>query len=295
LENSSDGDEGDQLKAENIKLSSGKADGVKVVDGQLEVDPSAYQYLGEGEKEVITYTYDVVEYEGDTEISRTPTTATITIDGKNDAPQAGDNLNNPDTGEAYWTNNDAGEIVTIPADLILSNASDADKNNAIKIVLSSLKLDDPNAGDFELVVKVSESETKTVSKDYQLKDSESLESIIFTPNPDYSGQVNLSYQVTDGMSDSNIANIPIIVNAVHANNDGLSTAFTASSADGWQNLDGNDYFTIKALKIGDDGRRVEDGELITEGSEHIHKLGIGVADAARADHTGASYQIEHNH
>ncbi|MGF1767983.1 Ig-like domain-containing protein, partial [Enterovibrio makurazakiensis] len=294
LENSSDGDEDDVLKAENIQLSKGNTLGIKVVDGKLEVDPSEYEYLGEGEQEEITYTYDVVEYEGDTEISRTPTTATITIDGKNDAPQAGDNLNNPDTGKAYWTNNDTGQIVTIPADLILNNASDADENDAIKIVLSSLKLDDLNAGDFELVVKVSESETKTVSKDYQLKDGESLESIIFTPNPDYSGQVNLSYQVTDGMSHSNIANVPIIVNAVHAHNDGLSTAFTTSSADGWQNLDGNEYFTIKALKI-ENGSRVTEGELVTEDSVHVHNRGIGVADAARSDNQSAAYQVEHNH
>ncbi|WP_281546360.1 Ig-like domain-containing protein, partial [Grimontia sp. SpTr1] len=71
--------------------------------------------------------------------------------------------------------------------------------------------------------------------------------------------------------------------------------FTTSSADGWQNLDGNEYFTIKALKIGDDGKRVKDGELVTEGSEHIHSTGIGVADTARPEHTGASHQIEHNH
>ncbi|KXF79698.1 cadherin-like domain-containing protein [Enterovibrio coralii] len=218
LANSSDSDSSDELKAENIQFSSGKADGIQIVDGKLEVDPSAYQYLSEGEKEVITYTYDVVEYDGDTEISRTPTKATITIDGKNDAPQAGDDTDHQNVGNAYWTNNDEGESVTIPVTHILTNDTDAE-NDSLSIVIGSLKLDDPDAGDFELVVKAANGAESIVSKDYQLQDGESLESIIFTPTPDYHGQVNLSYQVTDGTSNSNVANIPIVVNAVDANDD----------------------------------------------------------------------------
>ncbi|MGD8115858.1 Ig-like domain-containing protein, partial [Vibrio sp. TRT 29B02] len=88
LSKSSDEDASDELVAENITLTSGDAKGVTVKDGVLTVEPNAYNSLASGESETITYSYDVVEYDDEgQELSRTETTATITITGTNDAPK----------------------------------------------------------------------------------------------------------------------------------------------------------------------------------------------------------------
>ncbi|QTG94277.1 hypothetical protein JTI97_14770 [Vibrio fluvialis] len=87
LANSHDEDASDVLKAENITLTGGDASGVSESNGVFTVDPSAYNALASGETETITYSYDVVEYDDEGNVlSTTPTTATITITGTNDAP-----------------------------------------------------------------------------------------------------------------------------------------------------------------------------------------------------------------
>ncbi|WP_337924258.1 cadherin-like domain-containing protein [Vibrio fluvialis] len=91
LANSHDEDASDVLKAENITLTGGDASGVSESNGVFTVDPSAYNALASGETETITYSYDVVEYDDEGNVlSTTPTTATITITGTNDAPIAQD-------------------------------------------------------------------------------------------------------------------------------------------------------------------------------------------------------------
>ncbi|HEY1026992.1 MAG TPA: retention module-containing protein, partial [Pseudomonas sp.] len=83
LGNASDADLSDVLGITNLQETTGAdASGVTRVGNGLQVNPNAYDYLAVGEKVVLTYSYDVIDGNGGV----TPTTATITIEGRNDAP-----------------------------------------------------------------------------------------------------------------------------------------------------------------------------------------------------------------
>ena len=83
LAKASDIDKSDVLGISNLKLvGTGDIAGVSLSGNALQVDPSAYSYLAAGEKLVLTYSYDVVDNNGGV----TPTTATVTVEGRNDAP-----------------------------------------------------------------------------------------------------------------------------------------------------------------------------------------------------------------
>ena len=84
LDASRDLDQSNSLVVENVTLSAGDAAGLTInVDGTLTVDPEAYTSLPAGTTTEVVYVFDVVELSaaGD-ELSRTATTATITIDGE---------------------------------------------------------------------------------------------------------------------------------------------------------------------------------------------------------------------
>ena len=83
LANATDVDLSDVLGISNFKqVGTQDASGVTLSGNGLQVNPNAYNYLAAGEKLVLTYSYDVVDNNGGV----TPTTATITIEGRNDAP-----------------------------------------------------------------------------------------------------------------------------------------------------------------------------------------------------------------
>ncbi|VEE14849.1 retention module-containing protein [Ectopseudomonas mendocina] len=83
LANATDVDLSDVLGISNLKqVGTQDASGVTLSGNGLQVNPNAYNYLAAGEKLVLTYSYDVVDNNGGV----TPTTATITIEGRNDAP-----------------------------------------------------------------------------------------------------------------------------------------------------------------------------------------------------------------
>ena len=83
LAKASDIDKSDVLGISNLKLvGTGDTAGVSLSGNALQVDPGAYGYLAAGEKLVLTYSYDVVDNKGGV----TPTTATVTVEGRNDAP-----------------------------------------------------------------------------------------------------------------------------------------------------------------------------------------------------------------
>ncbi|MBD2013333.1 DUF4347 domain-containing protein [Microcoleus sp. FACHB-53] len=82
LANASDPNAGDTLNATNLTLTSGNAAGVTINGNSLSVDPSAYNSLSAGENEVITYSYNIIDGNGGS-VSQT---ATLTINGVNDAP-----------------------------------------------------------------------------------------------------------------------------------------------------------------------------------------------------------------
>ena len=83
-----DVDNGAVLLVSNPALVSGNAIGVTISSaaGTISIDPSRYQYLHSGDQEVIVYSYDVMDEHG----AAATATATVTINGQDDDPQAVD-------------------------------------------------------------------------------------------------------------------------------------------------------------------------------------------------------------
>lgn len=86
LANADDVDDGAVLNATGVTYVSGDASGITVDGNELDVDPTAYNHLAAGESEVVTYSYNVTDEHGATVAQ----TATVTINGVNDAPTAVD-------------------------------------------------------------------------------------------------------------------------------------------------------------------------------------------------------------
>ena len=83
LDNASDPDATDTLSVTNLTLVSGDASGIAPSAGTtLDVDPSAYGALADGESVTVVYSYDIEDGNGGS-VSQT---ATIVINGVNDAP-----------------------------------------------------------------------------------------------------------------------------------------------------------------------------------------------------------------
>ena len=83
LENASDVDASDTLSVQNLVLETGDPVGIRISGTKLEVDPSAYQYLADGEIMRVRFSYDIADGQGET-ISQN---AVVRIVGANDAPQ----------------------------------------------------------------------------------------------------------------------------------------------------------------------------------------------------------------
>ncbi|MBL4827836.1 MAG: retention module-containing protein [Spongiibacteraceae bacterium] len=110
LQNASDVDTSDILSIDNLTMS-GDASGISVSGNSLTVDPSAYHYLAQGESVVVTCTYNVIDSHGGV----VPTTASITIDGRDDAPEV--------TVDSY--NTSEGATLTVDtASGVLANDAD---------------------------------------------------------------------------------------------------------------------------------------------------------------------------
>ncbi|ABW29507.1 VCBS [Acaryochloris marina MBIC11017] len=82
LQGATDPDTTDTLNAINLTVTSGDASGVTVNGNSLQINPTAYNSLAEGESEVIVYSYNITDGNG----GSVPQTATVTITGANDAP-----------------------------------------------------------------------------------------------------------------------------------------------------------------------------------------------------------------
>jgi VCBS repeat-containing protein len=120
LSNASDTDNGDALSVTNVaQSSSGDASGVTInADGTLSVNPNAYNYLAVGESVTLTYTYNVVDLNG----GSTPASATITIDGVNDAPVVSSAVS------ATFSEDAAPQTINL-----LQNATDVDLSDALSV------------------------------------------------------------------------------------------------------------------------------------------------------------------
>ena len=84
LDGASDVDTTDVLNVANLIVVSGDASGITLSGNALSVNPSAYTALAVGTSEIVTYSYDIVDGNG----GSVAQTASVTIDGVNDAPVA---------------------------------------------------------------------------------------------------------------------------------------------------------------------------------------------------------------
>jgi VCBS repeat-containing protein len=84
LGGATDGDDGAVLSASGVTPLSGDASGITIDGNELDVNANAYNYLAAGESEVVTFGYNLRDEHGATVAQ----TATVTITGANDAPNA---------------------------------------------------------------------------------------------------------------------------------------------------------------------------------------------------------------
>ena len=113
--------EGDGLQIQNLVLVTGNAAGVTINGATLEVAPDAYNFLPIGQAAEIVYSYDIVDGAG----AVAPQTATVTIDGVNDAPvAAGETLTFEEDGDPVGAAN------------VLANESDPDAGDSVFVAMA---------------------------------------------------------------------------------------------------------------------------------------------------------------
>ncbi|MGB1270887.1 MAG: cadherin-like domain-containing protein, partial [Endozoicomonas sp.] len=124
-----DVDDAHNLSVSNVSLVSGDGQGVIVSGNQLQVDPSFYQSLAEGESESLVYVFDVEDGFGES-VSQT---ATITLLGTNDAPEV--------SAQVMATAGDQDNIFTVD---LLEHAFDIDAGDTLSVVSDSIALSGGN-------------------------------------------------------------------------------------------------------------------------------------------------------
>ncbi|MGI9280292.1 MAG: retention module-containing protein, partial [Endozoicomonas sp.] len=85
LQGASDPDIGDVLEITQLRLISGDDSGITTTSSTLEIDTTAYQYLGEGVTETLSYVFNITDGNG----GSSPQFATITLTGTNDSAVIG--------------------------------------------------------------------------------------------------------------------------------------------------------------------------------------------------------------
>ncbi|MCA9186304.1 MAG: DUF4347 domain-containing protein, partial [Planctomycetales bacterium] len=118
LAGANDGDSSDTLNVVGLTLVSGDDSGVTIVGNSLQVDPTQYNYLSVGQFEEIQYSYDVSDGNG----GSVAQTATIRINGRNDAPVV--------TASISATSNEDAVGFTVN---LLTNATDPDQADTLSV------------------------------------------------------------------------------------------------------------------------------------------------------------------
>ena len=121
LDGASDIDTSDTLNVSNLTLDSGDDAGITINGNNLDISPSAYNSLAAGESEVIEYSYDIIDGNGGVVAQ----TATITINGVNDAPTANDD------GNVGFTTNEDTNFTTVN---VLDNDTDPDTSDTLSVL-----------------------------------------------------------------------------------------------------------------------------------------------------------------
>ena len=173
LAGASDVDTGNTLNVANLMLTGGDDSGVTVNGNSLDVDPSAYNHLAVGETEVISYAYDVDDGNG----GSVPQTATITIEGRNDAP----------TGADFTKTGTEDSPLTLSAADFVAAFSDPDTSDTLQFVrIDALPAD----GMLEL-----NGAAVTAGQAIGVAD---LDNLVFVPHLNFNGETTLTYSAGDG-------------------------------------------------------------------------------------------------
>ncbi len=146
-------------------------------DGSFTYDPSsAFEYLAVGATENVTFTYKTIDGQlAESGIA----TVTIQVTGQNDAPVA--------QSDTYAVDEDG--VLTVPTAGVLGNDTDVDLDT-----LTAVQVSGPTHG------------TLAFNSDG---------SFVYTPFTNYNGNDSFTYMANDGLADSNVATVDIMVNAVN--------------------------------------------------------------------------------
>ena len=167
LEHASDVDTGDVLSVANLTLNSGNAVGVSSSENSVSIDPDVYDYLPDGQTEIIVYNYDVIDGNG----GSTAQTAIITVTGTNDS--------------AVITGVDAATVVEEAAPVLTANGtlliSDADTGEALfsaeSVTGSYGDLSITANGQWTYNADNSQSDVQSLGQDSQLTDSITVQAV----------------------------------------------------------------------------------------------------------------------
>ncbi|MDB9525092.1 VCBS domain-containing protein [Oscillatoria sp. CS-180] len=159
LQNAADID--DEVLSVNLTLPEDSV-GVTLNGTNLDIDPGAYDSLAEGDSKILTFNYSIADAAGDS----VPQTATVTINGLNDAPEG------EATGVISTSLQDSAR--TISSTTLIGGFFDIDEGDFLSI--------------------------ENVTADTGAIATGENGNFVFTPEAGYVGTVELNYEVTDGVS-----------------------------------------------------------------------------------------------
>ncbi|WP_322978515.1 retention module-containing protein [Pseudomonas sp. C11] len=257
LANASDVDTSDVLSVTNVQLvGSGDTSGVTVSGNSLQVNPNAYNYLAAGQELKLTYSYDVIDGNGGV----TPTTVTLTIEGRNDAPvmessvQSGSVTERGDgvPGENAGSLTASGDIGFSDADLSnthtvgtqLISAKDGNGQNVDALGNLSAAISDAAQGDGEGSVHWNYS-VAAGALDY-LGAGETL-TLVYRVTVTDSSNASTSRDVTITLTGSNDA--PIVSGAITSLTNEDASAYSIDLLQKASDEDANDQLSVSNLKL----------------------------------------------
>ena len=222
--------DGDPLSVSNLTLVSGDGSGVTVNGNALNIDPSAYNGLGDGESEVLSYSYDISDGQG----GMVSQTASVTVTGANDAPLISSaialSLSEDDAALSVDLTDNAvdaeGDALTISGlTLVFGDASGISQNGNVLSI-------DPDA-----YTALAEGETEVISYTYDVID----------------GNGGVSAQ-TASLTITGANDAPSVEAAILASGTETSPAFTVDLLAGASDPDGTDTVSVANLTLisGDD-------------------------------------------
>nr|WP_246338183.1 cadherin-like domain-containing protein [Azospirillum oleiclasticum] len=171
LQGASDADLSDTLSVTGLTQTGGMGVDVTLVGGVLSLDTDQLTGLAVGESAVLTFAYDITDG-----IASTAQTVTITVEGRNDAPTAGDDVVDGGTGGTA--------LITLAH--LLANDSDPDTSDALSIT------------------GVSNATDGTIAFD-------SNGAVLFTPTTGFIGDAGFDYTISDGNGGTDTAHVTVAV------------------------------------------------------------------------------------